>query len=167
MIKNDDIFLTNIRQEDKGFYCEIYTNSQLMKFVVDPLNLESANKSFTAVLIKMSAVPKKLILFIIKSTKNLEKQGVIGLRWNQNDPHAVEIGIIILERYQRQGVGHQAKTLLINHAFNILGVTKIIAVCCSENTAANCANKKLGFKHVDEAISRNSNEIKIIWEKTK
>ncbi len=165
MIENDEIFLSEITQEDRNFYCEIYTNNQLMEFVVDPLSIESANKSFNITFDKMSATPKKLLLFVIKSKKGQKRLGVIGLRWNQHHPQHVEIGIIVLEKFQRQGVGHATKSLLIEHAFNNLNVIKIVAICDKDNVVAICANKKLGFKCVEKSILNNKS--KTIWEKTK
>lgn len=162
MKENNILYLTKITLKDKDFYNQVFTNEGLMTFITEPLTLESSMKSFTKTMSTMSLTPPKLMLYVINSKNDKGKLGVIGVRWNQEQRKDAEIGIVVLKKYQRQGVGHLAKSLLIEQAFEYLGIEKIVAICDQENIAANKANEKLGFHCVNKF--RENNQSKKRWE---
>ncbi len=165
MIENDIILLRKIDQEDQGFYLQIYTDEKLMKFVSPVLSGDAAKKSFEIVLNKMSLSLPTLLLYVIYSKALKSNIGVIGLRWKQASNNSVEIGVMVLEKFQRQGLAHKAKSLLINYAFHEFKLECIAAICDKDNTAANCANQKLGFTISDQTgnLPNNQNKEKNVW----
>jgi len=165
VIENKEICLTPVTMGDKSLYNRIYTNAELLKFISVPLSLQSSTKSFETTLKRMSQKPMSLVLFAIRRQKNQQKIGVIGLKWNQSSKKCAEIGIVILQEYQGNGFGHQAKSLLIEYAFKNCAINKIVAVCDIKNHIANQANKKLGFVMEDPQIQ--SQQTKIRWIKYK
>ncbi len=145
MIEDDEIFLLKISKEDQNFYCDIYTDKGLLKYIVNPLNIVEAKKSFEITLKKMLAIPPKLMLFTINSKHSKDKLGIIGIKWDQGSPSQVELGVIVVKKYQRQSIAYSAKSLLIQHVFEKLQVNNIIATCDNDNRAANHSFRKLGF----------------------
>lgn len=163
MIENEFVTLHKLNSDDLSFYRLVYTNDKLMEFVSPTLNEKSSKRSFASTLKKMAMLPPDVLLFVIYSKIHQCKVGVIGLRWNQASGKQVEIGIIILKKYQRIRLAHQAKSLLINHGFKKLNIKSILAICDKQNIAANCANKKLGFTLSHEMTNQNKRE-QIAWE---
>jgi diamine N-acetyltransferase len=162
MINNDAVILNKITTDDWVLYQQIYTDDKLMKFVAPTLSSEKAQQSFASTLKKMSQMPPALLLYVIFSQMHQCKVGVIGLKWNQKSHKQAEIGIIVLAKYQRQGLAHQAKSLLIAHAFQELKLDSILAICDKNNIAANSANQKLGFTLCNQINTQNTE--KILWK---
>jgi len=133
-----------------------------MRYVVSPLSEASADNSFALVIKKMQESEPRVRIFKIINPSICKAVGLIGLRWNRQDMTHAEIGVIILSEYQRKGLAHAAKSLLINTAFGQWNVTKIIAECDKDNQAANKANSKLGFSKAT-VFAQNKNK-KVRWE---
>lgn len=74
--------------------------------------------------------------------------GIIGIKWNQGSSSQVELGVIVVKKYQRQSIAYSAKNLLIQHVCKNLQINKIIATCDNDNRAANHSFRKLGFVHM-------------------
>ena len=165
MIKLKDLSLHPLSEDDKEFYFKIYSNPSLMKYITAPLTRDESDKSFYLTLKRMSQTPLKILLYVIVLNKTEEKIGIIGLRWNQSSSEQVEIGNILCEKYHGTGFAHYAKKALIQEAFNNLSIKKIFAHCEKNNYAANSANKKLGFKQVNQYSEKNISIVKIKWEK--
>lgn len=162
MIENKVVFLRKINQKDHDLYTQIYTNEKLMEFVSPVLSGESAKRSFDIVLRKMSLSPPTLLLYVIQSKTLKSNIGVIGLRWNPSSNSQVEVGVIVLSKFQRHGFAHHSKSLLMNYAFQKFPIKSIFAICDKDNRAANKANKKLGFI-ISNQINKQNNQEKIVW----
>ncbi len=165
MIKSNDLSLLPLSEGDKEFYFRIYSNPSLMTYITTPLTRDESDKSFYLTLKRMSQTPPMILLYVIVLNKTQDKTGVIGLRWNQDNSGSVEIGIIVMEKFHGTGLAHAAKKALIQDAFDNFSIKKIFAHCEKNNYAANSANKKLGFKQVNQYSEKNSSIVKIKWEK--
>lgn len=167
MLTCENISIRKLNKDDKVLYQALYADQRLMTFIGDVLDAESAAKYYHLTLKYMAMTPPFMILYVICEKKSDESIGVIGLRWNQKQPDAVEIGVIIKFDKQRRGYAHKAKELVMYHAFKQLGINTIIAQCDEANTAANNANKKLGFRRVDRFIDEQRQVPIIKWQMNK
>ena len=166
MIQNNQVALKKFSEEDRDFYTRIYTDKALMKHITKPLDKADCHRCFDLVLKRMDDKDFTLNMYVILDKKTTDKVGMISLRPIADAMHLCEIGVIILKPYQRQGLAHSAKSLLIKTAFKDSKTVKIIAICDGLNTAANQANMKLGFKKENEFLDRNDNITKIKWQIT-
>lgn len=58
------------------------------------------------------------------------------LRWTIDGVEEVEIAYLIAPAYQRQGLGAEAAQALVRHAFEVLGLPRVIALIDPEHTAS-------------------------------
>ncbi|HPI96344.1 MAG TPA: GNAT family N-acetyltransferase [Gammaproteobacteria bacterium] len=163
-LENSIIRLELLTEDDREFYNSIYTDDSLTRYISKPLSISSSNKSFEVVIKKMSGIKSRLMIYKISSIVDNCNIGIIGLKWNCQHPDDAEIGIIILKQFQRKGLSHSSKTLLMQQAFNNLNTRKIIARCHKDNIPANKANQKLGFKRVSEKMNSQIDSIQVTWE---
>jgi RimJ/RimL family protein N-acetyltransferase len=163
MLNNEIIKLEKLNVKDKLFYRDIYTNPELMRYVCQPFNNDTADKYFNIALKRMATTPVKSLIYVIKPLISETKVGITSLRWNQKNHDCVEIGAMILKEYQRKKYAHMAKNLLIKHAVHKFNVRQVVAICEKQNYAANQANRKLGFKLEKEFIDENDKITKIKW----
>jgi RimJ/RimL family protein N-acetyltransferase len=163
MIQNAVIRLTKMNSDDKLFYREIYTDSNLMQYICKALDDSAAEKYFNIALKLMTKTPTKSLMFVIKLLNSNTKIGIISLRWNQEDNKSAEIGVMILKKHQRKSYAHMAKNLLIQHSLQQFNVRQLVAICDKENLAANLANQKLGFSLDQEFLDKTDNKVKTKW----
>jgi RimJ/RimL family protein N-acetyltransferase len=163
MIQNAVISLSKMNSDDKLFYREIYTNTNMMQYIGDALDETSADKYFNIALKLMTKRPTKSLMFVIKLLNTKTKIGIISLRWNQEDIECAEIGVMILKKHQRKSYAHIAKNLLIQQSLQLFNVRQLVAICDKENLAANLANQKLGFRLDQEFLDKTDNRVKIKW----
>ena len=163
MIQNTVISLSKMNSDDKLFYREIYTDTNMMQYISQALDETAADKYFKIALKLMAKRPTKSLMFVIKLLNTKTKIGIISLRWNQEDKECAEIGVMILKKHQRRSYAHMAKNLLIQHSLQQFNVQQLIAICDKENLAANRANQKLGFRLDQEFLDKTDNRVKIKW----
>ena len=83
---------------------------------------------------------------------------------------SAELGYWIAEEYQLRGYATEACGILIERAFNDLGIKRIFATFKQENVASKRVLEKLGFRYYDELnnvdyLNRPFREIAMILEK--
>ncbi len=164
MLICNKVSIRKLNKGDAAFYQTLYADQRLMTYIGDVLDAESAKKYFELTLKYMAMCPPFMILHVICEKISGQPIGVVGLRWNQKQSDAVEIGVIIMIDEQRKGYAHSAKECVIQHAFEHLGVNTIIAQCDEANIAANKANKKLGFRCVDTFIDEQRQVPIVKWQ---
>jgi RimJ/RimL family protein N-acetyltransferase len=163
MIQNAVISLNKMNSDDKLFYREIYTDTNMMQYICQALDETAADKYFKIALKLMAKTPTKSLMFVIKLLNSKTKIGIISLRWNQENNECAEIGVMILKRHQRKSYAHMSKNLLIQHSLQQLNVRQLVAICDKDNLAANLANQKLGFSLDQEFLDKTDGKVKIKW----
>ena len=163
-MKSELVYLEKLKQSDLALYQQIYTDKKLMAFVGEVISKATAKKFFDQTLDYMSKQQPIMILYVTRENNTNTRIGVVGLRWNQQTTDSVEIGVIVKSSEQRKGYGHDAKQCLIKYAFKYFHVKSIIANCDEVNTAANLANKKLGFSKIETFVAKKRNCLTIKWQ---
>lgn len=94
---------------------------------------------------KMNTTEKDIV-FIIE-LKDGTPIGTIGLRGIDLLSRRSELGILIGEKGQwRNGYATEAESMLVNHAFNVVGLNKVFAFVFQGNKGSARALEKVGFK---------------------
>lgn len=65
-----------------------------------------------------------------------------------SEPSAAELGYRILRRHWRQGYATEASRELLRHAFETVGVPKVVADTMAVNTGSRAVMEKLGMRYV-------------------
>ncbi len=125
-----------------------------MQHIGDAMSLDSATQYFKRTLYTQQQVLPKYISYVIVDLASRAQVGIIGANWYLKQSRSVaEVGVMVLPEWHRKGIGHQAKTLLINYLLSSQAVTTVHVFNRVSNQAAIQANHKLGlikgrvFKH--------------------
>lgn len=111
MIQNNQVTLKKITEEDRDFYTQIYTDKALMKYIAKPLDKAASTHSFDLILKRIASGEYILSPCVILQKTTNKKIGIISLRKISDETNTCEIGIIILETYQRQKIGRICRKL--------------------------------------------------------
>lgn len=140
------IYLKPVTTDDLDIFQQIYGSEEVMRYIGQIMTPEQANIQLNKTIQVMQAKYPDYLTFVIIDKESDSKVGLTGLSWfDGHDRATVAVGVMILAHWRRRKIAHQAKTLIINAAFETLGIDTVYAYCQISNQAANAANKKLKF----------------------
>ncbi len=133
-----------IEEDVKQWYG--WFNDELVTYWMDKRRFPNTHKKQSEYLENISKSANDLQLAIV--AKNKEKLiGTVGLHDIDYINRAADISVIIGEKqYLGKGIGKEAVSLLIDHAFTTLNLNKITAGAIEANKASCGLFKSLGFK---------------------
>jgi ribosomal-protein-alanine N-acetyltransferase len=85
------------------------------------------------------------IRWAIVSKGSAQSVGTFGLTITSQEERIAELGIVIGRAYWGKGIGTSAAHLVIDYAFNILGLAEIQAEVLQRNLASRRLLEKVGF----------------------
>lgn len=147
------LLIRPLAEQDKALYCNLYTDTKIMRNIGAPLCQQQAEKAFNLTLKAMQKNQPKLMAWAIE---NIEKQKVIGIQalsWQkataqkktstiESEP---EIGIILSREMNGKLYPEEAMGALMEYSYNYLSVKKINAFYAKKNRATHRFVEKLGF----------------------
>ena len=137
MIKNeivtDRLLIRPLKREDNFDWLEIFSSKNVGKFIRNLNDIEAVNK----------LIEKKLEKYKVSSGQSfsiVEKisQKVIGnieLKHLQ-DENCAEISYVISDKFWNNGYATESAVALINFAFDVLHIKKIVADCLETNLSS-------------------------------
>jgi len=162
-LQSDGIYLKPMCLDDFELFKEIYQDSELMRYVGTPFTDKEISKRFNkAINQQINSRPKYIYYTIFKNERKI-KIGLTGVQLNKIKSNHVEIGIIILEQFHRNGYAHISKSTLMHYLFTSTNIKTISVTCYKANKAANNANEKLGFEIDKEYLDKKNKISKIRW----
>lgn len=132
---------------DLGFYTRLYGDPETMALVADPLSSVAAGRSFEAALRCHARSPTRRLSWTLTETTIDQQIGLLALMRELPDltPDSAEIGALILPAAQGRGYAAEAIATLAAHAFDDLGIARLITRHSHDNRAADGLMRKLGF----------------------
>lgn len=71
--------------------------------------------------------------------------GDVGLHVRASDPSTADVGYTIARRFQRQGYASEAVEVVINYAFDVIGVRAVFASALADNEASRGVAERVGM----------------------
>lgn len=140
--------------EDEDLFLEIYTNSEIMKFVATPLSFDDATKLYESSLLEWDFQSRKLLTFVIRCKKTDGKIGLCGVKTSDIFTKQGHIGVMLLSKYQSMGFGTEILIALSAFCFNSLGYHKLLGPPVPGNTKSIKMLLNAGYQK--EAVLRDN-----------
>lgn len=144
VIETENIRLRKLRQEDAEELLNYYSNEKVYRYLDwnGPETLKRCNEVIK--IWNQGYIDGWIIRFAIADKETDKIIGTIFL--NEFEGKRAEIGYELSESYWRQGIMSEAIRAVLNLGFNNLGIVRIQAFVCKENTASKEILKKFKFK---------------------
>jgi len=142
---DERIKLSPLCELDFDFFLDILTCSQIMEHVSKPLNHDEAKAAFNIRSQPWNIKSDGWCTLPITEIECDNKIGWIAFRIINHDAKIAEVGFILKSSVQRRGIISRALTLIKQHAFNELGLNKLVAFCSVHNEASYNVLEKLDF----------------------
>lgn len=142
-------------EDDLDLYLALYTDPEVMRHVGPVMGTESAAAQFGKALALNREEARRVRYWSAYSLEDevVSPLGILSAAWRETSRSPVEIGIMLLGRMQRSGLGRQLLIGLIDALFDDagLGVDMVTARHLSQNVAARKLFSCVGFStSVDE-----------------
>lgn len=149
---------------DKDFYCSLYCDQQVMKYIATPMTTTQAERAFKLALKLTEQAHSYYSIFVLKETASNNLVGIAGLTAEQAKLHrqpwfqakTLEIGIMFLPQFYNQGYGRESISHLVKCALPELmtrlqqearvGVKTVYAKTNVNNSKSCKLFEQVGFK---------------------
>ncbi len=91
-------------------------------------------------------VPGEWFQFAIESKQTQDLIGDCGLRVDEDEPYRAEIGFTLAREYQGRGLASEAVSLLLDYAFDTLGLHRIVAIADCRNAPSVALLERLDLR---------------------
>ena len=91
-------------------------------------------------------VPGEWFQFAIESKQAQHRIGDCGLRVDEDEPYRAEIGFTLAREYQGRGLASEAVSLLLDYAFDTLGLHRIVAIADCRNAPSVALLERLDLR---------------------
>jgi RimJ/RimL family protein N-acetyltransferase len=149
MIETDRLRLRRLRPSDEPDLIALDSDPDVMRYVGSPAGVKSAEETIERVRQRMGADQGGMGFWRVESRADGTFYGLGALiRMPSGDD--VELAYRLIRRAWGRGIATEAGAALIDHAFDALGLPRLVAVTYPENRASQHVLDKLGFARHDD-----------------
>jgi len=155
MIETPRLILRPFTSYDLDAFASMNADADVMRYIGDgnPQSRAQTQMRLNAILDHWSQHGFGLCAVVDKATR--EFAGFCGLQYLDNTSE-IEIGYRLARKFWGIGVATEAAGASLRHAFEVLGLERIVAVVQPENVASQMVVQKIGLKYVKDARFYNS-----------
>lgn len=150
-IKTERLTITEIRQQDKQRYFQLYVDKELNALwgydYTEDLGDNKVSPDFFFDLQNKFKVTEKEYAFAVRLDGQMIGELVL---YNPREDGSVEIGFRFFKQYHGKGYAVESAKALIDYAKNTLGARQIKGRCFKENLQSKALFLRLGFNVCDE-----------------
>jgi RimJ/RimL family protein N-acetyltransferase len=149
MIETNRLRLRRLRASDEPDLVVLDSDPDVMRYVGSPAGVKSAEETIERVRQRIGADHGPIGFWGIESRTDGTFYGLGALiRMPSGDD--VELAYRLMRHAWGRGIATEAGAAMIGHAFNALGLSRLVAVTYRENGASQRVLEKLGFtRHED------------------
>ncbi len=143
-ITSSRIKLQPLEQSDWELFKELNLCPKIMEHLYDRLPLDKIKTVFES---RTRPITEKSDgwCFSISDASTGEKLGNIGLKLTDIEERIAEVGFMLKEEAQGKGYATEALNLVAEYVFQTLKLSKLAAICSTENTGSYKLLEKVGF----------------------
>lgn len=150
-----------LEQKDWDLFCHLYSDSEVMKHISEPIETESLKHSFSQRLKPWQKDQPGWQTLVIElaedDTVAGTSIGLIGLKTVNMDTGIVEVNFMLDIPHSGKGFATESLGAMVEYAFNDLSFNKIVATCTINNENARKALEANRF--VKEGVLRNNSMV--------
>ncbi|ACV25788.1 GNAT family N-acetyltransferase [Kangiella koreensis] len=136
-----------ITESDQSFYISLFTDSETMHHIGDPLNQSEAVKRFKKELTSSNQNPSKNMLWIITTEAEDKKMGLIGISQRSIFNGNWELGVILAKQAVDKGIAKEAIKSLTRKLLGKLKIDELYGRIKHKNYVSISMVKSLGFEN--------------------
>ncbi|WP_286232997.1 GNAT family N-acetyltransferase [Thalassotalea sediminis] len=146
LLESEQFIIQSMSQEDWPLFKQLQSDPDLMHFIGPILDPQALAAKFSQRISPWNEDENHWLTLKIVDKDSQENVGSIGFRLIDITQKRVEIGYLLLPKYQGCGIIPHVGALLLNFIFRQLYAHKVVAYCFAENIGSWKVMEKLGMK---------------------
>ncbi|GAB3036836.1 GNAT family N-acetyltransferase [Bowmanella dokdonensis] len=146
------LFCRPLRESDKQIYCFLYTDTEVMRKISNPISIQSAEKNFQKALMNNANKPFAQLSWAIEEIQTSRIIGIKGFRWHHSGASETEIGMMLVPEAQGMRYAVEGLGALVDYGFKYLSLRRIFAQYNVGHLASENLVKRLGFTVLPDII---------------
>jgi RimJ/RimL family protein N-acetyltransferase len=102
-----------------------------------------------------AGVPGEWFQFAIEWTETGALIGDCALRVDEHEPYRAEIGFTLAREHQGRGLASEAVSRLLDYAFDVLGLHRVVAIADCRNASSVALLERLGMRREGHFIENS------------
>jgi len=163
VVESDRLTMRSLTAADESFYCSLYTDSDVMRFVGAPLARNFAQEAFRKSLELMSSSTFQRRVVLLIDRKSNQPVGISSVRLVNAKRGRAEVGTLLKPEAQEQGFALECSEALIEQAFTRPQINELLAYSASGNASIQRLLQELGFKRGRVRTAEQGRPERIAW----
>jgi len=157
--RTERLFIRHLTEADIPALASLWTDPEVTRFMGGPRDFEKVSGSFKEDLL---SPPPKLDLWPVIERASGEVVGHCGLLPKTVDGQdEIELVYLMATAFQGRGFATEAALALLGHAFQKLGLTRLVSLIDPANTASERVASKAGMKHSTDTVRPGGKTLRV------
>jgi RimJ/RimL family protein N-acetyltransferase len=162
-IQSERLSMRSLSKADEAFYCSLYMDPEVMRFVGPPLSREAALEGFRKSLAGMSSPSFERRVVVLIDSATQQPVGISSVRMLRGKPGRAEVGTLLKPGMHEQGFGQECSRALISQAFSRPQIEQLVASSAVGNAVVERLLTELGFSRGDSLPPGNGRPARTAW----
>jgi RimJ/RimL family protein N-acetyltransferase len=166
-IRSERLTMRSLADTDEDFYCGLYMDAEVMRYVGAPLSRDAALESFRKSLHGMSQPSFERRVVVLIDSASQQPIGISSVRMLRGKPGRAEVGTLLKPGMHEQGFGQECSKALISQAFSRPQIETLVAHSATGNTAVERLLTELGFSPGESLPASHGRPARTVWTVTR
>lgn len=166
-IQSERLTMRSLSSGDEEFYCSLYTDSDVMRYVSAPLSRETALDGFRRSLDGMQRPSFERRVVVLLDRQTQEPIGISSVRVLRGKPGRAEVGTLLKPAMHTKGFAQECSIALITQAFTRPRIDELIAHSAEGNAAVEQLLTELGFTRGKKLPGNKMRPARTAWSITR
>lgn len=166
-IESQRLSMRSLTDADEAFYCSLYTDAEVMRFVSAPLSREAAAEAFRTSLERMGRPPFERRVVVLLDRTSQQPIGISSLRMLRGKGRRAEVGTLLKPTMHDKGFAMECSKALISQAFSRPQIDELLAYSVAGNVAVEALLKELGFVRGASQPANKTRPARTVWSITR
>jgi [ribosomal protein S5]-alanine N-acetyltransferase len=156
-IQSERLSMRSLTSADEAFYCSLYMDAEVMRYVGQPLSRDTALEAFRKSLERMGkpGFERRVVVLLERDTQQpIGISSVRMLRGKDGKRGRAEVGTLLKPAMHEKGFAQECSTALISQSFTRPQIDELVAYSSPGNLAVERLLTDLGFSR-DKALAAN------------
>jgi RimJ/RimL family protein N-acetyltransferase len=162
-VESTRLSMRSLTNDDETFYCSLYTDTDVMKFVGAPLSRDLAVSGFRKSLERMngSDFERRVVVLVERATN--QPIGISSVRIVNDKKGRAEVGTLLKPAAHEQGFAQECSIALITQAFTRHQIKELVAYSATGNSVIERLLTELGFKRGESLPASSARPARVAW----
>lgn len=150
LFETERLMFRNLSSNDKDFYCALYSDDRLMRFIEIDTTHSKVEQYFKNTLKAINKPNPKYQLLVIEQKQLLTPMGVMGIDNIDYSVSSADIGIILARHAQGKNIPYEATMATLNYLFDTHNIHHVSASFQTMNKPILRLVERIGFNRVQK-----------------